>query len=80
VFSGETGRAVGDKRVQNLLQFVPSGKIFDIDVQAGKAVGFDKKSYPFQDESVDGVDSVLLPWGTPTSRRYAWDGQRFAKK
>jgi hypothetical protein len=80
VFAGETARAIGDKRVQNVMQFVPVGKTFDIDMQAGKATGFDKRSYPFQDESVDGVDSVLLPWGTSTSRRYTWDGAKFVRK
>jgi hypothetical protein len=44
-------------------QLVPAGKSFEIDLQAGAAKGFDKKSYPFQEETqVDGVEAVLLPW------------------
>jgi hypothetical protein len=81
IFAAETARAIGAKRIQGVFQLVPAGKSFEIDLQAGTAKGFDKKSYPFQEETqVDGIEAVLLPWGQVKARRFAWDGTRFGVK
>ncbi len=81
VFSVETGREQSGKRVQGLVQFVPSkaGKGFDIDVRPGVARGWTDKTYPWpQDKPGGAVEPLLLPWGGITSLRYAWNGTQFA--
>ena len=82
VFSIETGREVGGKRVQGQVQFVPAkkGKGFDILVSPGTAKGWTKDTYPWpQDKPGAGaIEPVLLPWGGITSARYAWNGTQFA--
>lgn len=82
VFAIETGREVGAKRVQGLVQFVPAkgGKGFDIDVRPGAAKGWSKESYPWpQDKPGAGpIEPLLLPWGGIKSLRYMWNGSTFA--
>lgn len=81
VFSVETGREQTGKRVQGLVQFVPSktGKGFDIDVRPGVARGWTDKTYPWpQDKPGGAIEPLLLPWGGVSSLRYAWNGTQFA--
>lgn len=81
VFSIETGRESGGKRVQGQVQFVPAkkGKGFDILVSPGKAVGWTKDTYPWPQEKPGGpIEPLLLPWGGVASMRYAWNGTAFA--
>lgn len=81
VFSVETGREQAAKRVQGLVQFVPSksGKGFDVDVRPGVARGWTEKSYPWpQDKPGGSIEPLLLPWGGISSLRYAWNGTSFA--
>jgi hypothetical protein len=81
VFSVETGREQSGKRVQGLVQFVPSkaGKGFDIDVRPGVARGWNEKTYPWpQDRPGGSMEPLLLPWGGISSLRYAWNGTTFA--
>jgi hypothetical protein len=81
VFSIETGREQGDKRVQGLVQFVPAkgGKAFDIDVRPGAAKGWTDKTYPWpQDRPGGQIEPLLLPWGTLKSLRYSWNGTQYA--
>ena len=81
VFSVETGRESGGKRVQGQIQFVPAkkGKGFDILVSPGKAVGWTKDTYPWpQDKPGGPIEPLLLPWGGVSSVRYAWNGAAFA--
>jgi hypothetical protein len=81
VFSVETGREQSGKRVQGLVQFVPSktGKGFDVDVRPGVARGWTEKTYPWTQEKPGGaVEPLLLPWGGVPSLRYAWNGTQFA--
>ncbi|MGO8994328.1 MAG: hypothetical protein ACLQVI_13460 [Polyangiaceae bacterium] len=83
VFAIETGREQKRKRVQGLVQFVPSDdhKSFEIDVRPGIARGWTKKTYPWAQEQPGGqVEPLLLPWGGIESLRYAWDGAKFAQK
>jgi hypothetical protein len=49
---------------------------------SGKAVGFTKESYPFnQDKApVGGIEPLLLPWSDTTSARYKWSGSVFEKQ
>lgn len=81
IFSIETGREQGDKRVQGLVQFVPAkgGKGFDIDVRPGAAKGWNEKTYPWpQDKPGGQIEPMLLPWGKIPNVRYAWNGTQYA--
>lgn len=83
IFAIETGREQKRKRVQGLVQFVPTDdhKSFEIDVRPGLARGWTKKSYPWSQEQPGGqVEPLLLPWGGIPNLRYAWDGSKFAAK
>ncbi|MEA2749456.1 MAG: hypothetical protein QOI41_3599 [Myxococcales bacterium] len=80
VFSVETGREQASKRVQGLVQFVPSkaGKGFDVDVRPGVARGWTEKTYPWpQDKAGGSIEPLLLPWGGISSLRYVWNGTQF---
>lgn len=83
VFSIETGREQTGKRVQGLVQFVPSadGKHFEIDVRPGRATGWTDKTYPWaQDQPGAGaLEPLLLPWGKIDHLRYAFSGAQFSK-
>lgn len=80
VFAVETAREQNGKRVQGLVQFVPSGKGgFEIDVRPGTAKGFSAKDYPWKEDAPGGtVEPLLLPWGSTKSLRYRFDGTKFA--
>ena len=83
VFAIETGREQRKKRVQGLVQFIPSDdhKSFEIDVRPGIVRGWTKQTYPWAQEQPGGqVEPLLLPWGGIESLRYAWDGAKFAQK
>ncbi len=83
VFSIETGRSQHNKRVQGLVQFIPSDdhKSFEIDVRPGIVRGWTKKTYPWgQDPTGGQIEPLLLPWGGVESLRYAWDGAKFSPK
>jgi len=84
VFGIETAREQKRKRVQGLVQFIPSagGKTFDILSAPGRAIGWTEKTYPWaQDTPGNGnLEPLLLPWGGIASVRYAWDGSSFAKQ
>jgi hypothetical protein len=84
VFGIETARELGGKRVQGLVQFVPSpgGKAFDILSAPGRATGWSEKTYPFaQDPPGSGtLEPLLLPWSGIQSVRYTWNGSAFTKQ
>lgn len=81
VFSIETAREQGSKRVQGLVQFVPSksGKGFDVDVRPGRASGWTEKTFPWGQEKPGSgaLEPLLLPWGGIPSLRYSWNGTAF---
>ncbi|MEO6420805.1 MAG: hypothetical protein ABIP39_15440, partial [Polyangiaceae bacterium] len=83
VFSVETAREQGAKRVQGLVQFIPakSGGSFEIDVRPGRAVGWTEQTYPWSQEQpgTGALEPLLLPWGGIPSLRYTWNGTAFAK-
>ncbi len=85
VFAIETGRQQGDKRVQGLVQFIPSrsGRGFDIDASAGIAKGWTKDSYPWHEDSnannSSSIEPLVFPWSATKSVRYTWNGKEFAR-
>ncbi len=82
IFAIETGREQKKKRIQGLVQFVPSDdhKSFEIDVRPGIARGWTKKTYPWAQEQPGGqIGSRSCCRGEGShSLRYAWDGAKFA--
>ncbi|MCL2448664.1 MAG: hypothetical protein FWD17_06950 [Polyangiaceae bacterium] len=83
LFGIESGREQGKKRVQGLVQFIPSpgGKSFDIVAAPGRAFGWTARSYPWAQDPPGGgdIEPLLLPWGGIKSVRYAWNGSQFAR-
>jgi hypothetical protein len=83
VFGIETARSEGDKRVQGLVQFVPTpgGKSFDVLVAPGRVVGWTEKTYPWAPDPPAGgdIEPLLLPWSGVASVRYVWNGSRFTR-
>lgn len=83
IFGIETGRELGSKRIQALVQFIPgsSGKAFDILAAPGRAMGWSEKTYPWtQDPPGSGpIEPLLLPWGGMSSVRYTWSGSGFTR-
>ena len=79
VFAIETAREQNGKRVQGMVQFVPSAKGgFEIDVRPGAAKGFSAADYPWREEEPGGqVEPLLLPWGKQKALRYRFDGTKF---
>lgn len=83
IFGIETAREQGGKRVQGLVQFIPSsnGKAFDVLSAPGRVTGWTEKTYPWaQDPPGSGqVEPVLLPWGGINTVRYTWNGSAYVK-
>jgi hypothetical protein len=82
VFGIETAREQGAKRVQGLVQFIPSAgaKTFDVVAAPGRATGWTRKTYPWPQEPPGGsadLEPLLLPWGGVKSVRYSWNGSQF---
>jgi hypothetical protein len=82
IFGIETGRERSKKRIQSLVQFVPSasGGSFDVLAAPGRAVGWTEKTYPFSRDVQDSeIEPLLLPWEAIRSVRYTWNGSQFIK-
>jgi hypothetical protein len=84
IFGIETGREQSAKRIQGLVQFIPSssGKTFDVLAAPGRAWGWTPKTYPWAQEppgTGGDVEPLLLPWGGIKSVRYTWNGTQFVK-
>lgn len=81
VFSVETARNMGKKRVEGTVKFVSAGRAMDIEVSSGKATEWNAGNYPFmQDTSpVGGVEPLILPWSNLPPVRYRWKAGNFIK-
>jgi hypothetical protein len=79
VFAAETGRSMGGNRILAAVALRPAAHGYTIELLPGRAVGWDKKSYPFPPETglQGGIEALVLPWTTP-KRTYAWSGTAFA--
>lgn len=77
IFAAETARSIGKNRVAGQLSF-PSGTI---QVRAGRAIGWDERSYPFaQDEApVGGIEPLILPWSGKGTVTYRYNGTAFVR-
>ncbi len=80
VFAAETGRAVEKDRVLGSVEFAPGDHGGTrIELRPGHAVGWTEKTYPFPVDTTTagGLEPLLLPWGSPSPRRYKWDGKAY---
>lgn len=82
IFGAEVGRAIGKNKIIGSISYESQKAGSSIVLAAGKAVGFTKESYPFnQDTSaVGGLEPLILPWSEPKSARYKWSGSAFEKQ
>lgn len=82
IFAAETGRAIEGQLMLGGLRFVEGTNGLDIETMPGKAHGFTKASYPFPEDSsqTGGFEPLALPWGSLGTRRYHFDGSRYALK
>ncbi|MBL9024642.1 MAG: hypothetical protein JNL21_20775 [Myxococcales bacterium] len=82
VFGAEVGRAMGKNKIIGSIAYESQKGSFFVVLSAGKAVGFTKESYPFnQDTSaVGGLEPLLLPWSDTKTLRYKWTGSGFEKQ
>jgi hypothetical protein len=80
IFAAETGRGISDKWVLSGVRLMPKDAGTQIELTAGRAVGFTAKTYPFPDETEasGGVEPVVLPWSRQRSRTYRFNGERFS--
>jgi hypothetical protein len=80
VFAAETGRSVGDNAITEGVRFVPKGRLTDLELAPGRAVGWTEKTYPFPvDRSpYGGLEPLLVPWGDVSVKRYHYDGSVYS--
>jgi hypothetical protein len=83
IFGIESSREQSRKRIQGMVQFVPSpgGRSFDVLAAPGRAFGWTARTYPWAQDPTAGsdIEPVLLPWGGVASVRYTWNGSQFVK-
>jgi hypothetical protein len=82
VFACEVARSMGKKRVQGSMQFVATGKDAEIELSPGKAIEWDERSYPFNQDyaPIGGIEPLLLPWGGNKPIRYRFTGNGFSSR
>lgn len=80
VFAAETGRSLKDKRIVGGLRFLPAPRGSAIEITSLRAIGWTEKTYPFPPDTVAnaGIEPLLLPWGSESSRVVRFDGKIFA--
>ncbi len=82
VFGVETSRAMGKDHLDVNFRIITAkgstpGKI---ELMKGTAKGFGKTNWPFGTETPSqGIEPLLLPWGTESSVVYTWNGERFTR-
>jgi hypothetical protein len=80
IFAAETARSVSNKWVLSGVRLLPRNTGTQIELSAGRALGFTAKDYPFPDETEasGGVEPLVLPWSRQRPRSYRFDGERFS--
>jgi hypothetical protein len=80
IFAAETGRGLSGSWMLGGLRLLESSRGVDIELAAGRAYGFTKSNYPFDEDaaSAGGFEPLALPWGNLGSRRYRFDGSKFS--
>jgi hypothetical protein len=80
IFAAETGRVFDGHFMLGGLRLVEGSRGLDIEMRAGRAHGFTKNTYPFPEDAAPagGFEPLALPWGSLGSRRYRFDGSKYA--
>jgi hypothetical protein len=80
IFAAETARNLSDRSVLAGVRLLPRDTGTQIELSAGRAIGFTAKNYPFPEETetTGGVEPLVLPWSRHRSRNYKFDGERFS--
>jgi hypothetical protein len=80
-FAAEVGRAIGQSKIVGQISYEQHKGAASVVLAPGKAIGFTKDTYPFNQDSgpVGGIEPLLLPWGDVRSVRYRWSGSSFDK-
>jgi hypothetical protein len=74
----ELGRQIGENRVIGGMALRPAERGWDIVALPGRAVGWDKRTYPFQQDEgqAGGLEPLILPW-TGGQHRYSFSGTTY---
>ncbi len=80
VFGAEVGRSIGNQKIVGSITYAGE-KSATVTLGPGKAIGFTRTSYPFNQDSgaVGGLEPLLLPWGDANPVTYKWGGSSFSK-
>jgi hypothetical protein len=81
VFAAEVSRTIGKQSIVGSIAYTSAKSDRRVVLSAGKAIGFTKETYPFnQDASaVAGIEPLLLPWSEKKELRYKWTGSAFER-
>jgi hypothetical protein len=77
ILAREVRRAQGDASIGNVVALVREQARWALRISAGRAQGWDARSYPFVAEATDAYAPLLLPW-RGDAQRYRWDGSQLA--
>jgi hypothetical protein len=82
VFAAEVARSIGKQSIVGSIAYTSSKADRRVVLSAGKAVGFTKESYPFNQDAgaVQGIEPLILPWSDKKELRYKWTGSGFEKE
>ena len=80
IFAAETAVAMPGMRLQSTLAFVASRSGLDLELRPGRAIGWDRQTWPFKQDTdaVSGVEPVVLPW-TANPVHYHFDGTAYTR-
>lgn len=76
VFAHEVAIKSAAGHVDNAITIKGSGKRAEIVIAQGKAKGYEPDT--FEEPTIDGMPSALLPWETVKSRTFRWQGNGLA--
>ena len=79
VLAVEVARSQADHAIANKVAFVRERDHVVLHIAPGEARGWSAADYPFNSESSDGIDPLLLPW-KDKAVRYQFDGQRLQSR
>lgn len=79
IFAAETGRSLKKDRILGAVAFLPNGRGLEIELRAGRALGWTEKNYPFPEDRhpAGGLEPLILPWSTLGARHYTYTGGEY---
>jgi hypothetical protein len=81
VFAAEVSRTIGKQSIVGSIAYTSAKSDRRVVLSAGKAIGFTKETYPFNQDAgaVSGIEPLLLPWSEKKELRYKWTGSAFER-